>query len=282
MTTFLESTHIPCPDGLTMGVDVYGPEGAETPLPVVVMCHGFKGFRKWGMFPPLAERLAEGGRAVVLFDFSHNGVGENPESFDRMDLFKVQTISRAIEDLGTVLDFLQDDALAARCHLQQEGRVNVVGHSMGGGVALLRTATDGRIAQVCSLNGVSHLQRLTDEVLAELEAEGYVTIKNVRTGQEMPLGSEWFDDLPNHDIEGAAQTIFVPSLVVQGDEDPNVKPHEGQSIADWIPAARLVMVEGGDHTFGARHPFTKWTAPLEEVARELDAFLPSLDRLGGI
>ena len=32
-----------------------------TPRPAVLVLHGYKGFKDWGMFPPLAERLARAG-----------------------------------------------------------------------------------------------------------------------------------------------------------------------------------------------------------------------------
>ena len=35
--------------------------GRDSPRPAVVVLHGFKGFKDWGMFPPLADRLARAG-----------------------------------------------------------------------------------------------------------------------------------------------------------------------------------------------------------------------------
>ena len=99
------TTRVACDDGLSMAVDVYHPTVTPTEelLPTTVLCHGFKGFRMWGMFPHLARRLAKTGRAVVLFDFSHNGTDTVPEEFTRLDLFEKQTISRHVEDLVMVL-----------------------------------------------------------------------------------------------------------------------------------------------------------------------------------
>ena len=42
--------------GLPVRCDVRVPEG-EGPFPTVVILHGFKGFKDWGMFPPTARRL---------------------------------------------------------------------------------------------------------------------------------------------------------------------------------------------------------------------------------
>jgi pimeloyl-ACP methyl ester carboxylesterase len=276
------ATRVPCADGLSMGLDIYGAEGASAPLPVTVVCHGFKGFKDWGFFPPLCERLAARGRALAVFDFSHNGVGERPGEFDRLDLFARQTLSRHVQDLGTVLDFLDGADITREANLQRARHFNVVGHSFGGAVAVLRAAEDARITQVTTLNGVAELQRFTPEQAAEGRRTGKIAVKNQRTGQDMPLDVGFLDDAARHDLEGAATQIFVPALVIQGEADPGVTPAEGRQLNEWIPGSRLVLVPGADHVFGAKHPFAGWTPALEQVARELDAFLPHVGRLGGI
>src|SRR3989449_11334576 len=53
--------------------------------PVVVVCHGLKGFKDWGFFPYVAERLARSGFAGVSFNFSGARVGEGNETFDRAE-----------------------------------------------------------------------------------------------------------------------------------------------------------------------------------------------------
>jgi pimeloyl-ACP methyl ester carboxylesterase len=270
-----------------ISLDVYLPEGIREPLPLTVVCHGFKGFKDWGMFPPLAERLAATGRAVAVYDASHNGVGGTPGAFTRLDLFEQQTISRHVADLGVVIDFLEglDEAgtgFAAACNLQRNRHVNVVGHSMGGAVAMLRAADDARIVQVATLNALARLDRFTPGQMDELEREGRVLVRNARTGQDMPLGRAWFEDARALDLEEAATQIFVPALVICGDADASVPPDESRAINQWIAGSRLEVVPGADHTFGARHPFEGWTPQLETVARELDSFLPHVGRLGGI
>ncbi len=269
------STRVACADGLTMAVDVHHPAAPDGPLPTTVICHGFKGFRMWGMFPHLARRLARTGRAVVTFDFSHNGVGDTqPEEFTRLDLFERQTVTRHVEDLGRILDELGTEEVAEACGLDAAA-VFAVGHSMGGGVALMRAATDLRIAGLACLNAVSHFDRIPPEQMKELETAGHVSIPNARTGQVMPLGRAWFDDVATIDLEAIAEEVAVPTLVLQGEDDTNVTPDEGEKLADWIPGNVHFTVPGGDHTFGAKHPWQGWTSPLEVVVEQLDAFLPA-------
>ena len=56
---------------------------------------------------------------------------------------------------------------------------------------------------------------------------------------------------------------------------PSSLPAEGEALSEWIPGNVYFTVPGGDHTFGARHPWAGWTAPLDIVVEQLDAFLPA-------
>jgi pimeloyl-ACP methyl ester carboxylesterase len=269
------STKVDCDDGLSMAVDVYHPARASEPLPTTLLCHGFKGFRMWGMFPHLARRLAETGRAVVLFDFSHNGTDTVDDEFTRLDLFEKQTITRHVEDIGTILDAIENNEdMLSTCCMDPTG-IFAIGHSMGGGVAMMRAASDLRIAGLACLNSVSHFDRIPAEGMAELEVSGHVSISNARTGQVMPLGRAWFDDIASIDLQAIADEVTVPTLILQGEDDQNVPPSEGEALADWIPGNVYFTVPGGDHTFGAKHPWVGWTAPLETVVEQLDAFIPA-------
>jgi len=274
----VRAERVRCADGLSMATDLYFPVEPGGLLPVTVLCHGFKGFRSWGMFPHLARRLAGLGRVVVLFDYSHNGIGDQPDVFSRLDLFERQTISRHVEDLGTVLDLLDDTGLQQACSIDTStSKVFAVGHSMGAAVALLRGLHDLRVSGLACLNGISHWQRMPPAEMARLEREGRVLVRNTRTGQDMPLGRAWFDDVARIDLAAAAQELTVPTLVLQGTQDETVLPSEGEALADWIPGAIHVAVPGGDHTFGARHPWQGWTPALEFVVEQLDAFLPACE-----
>ena len=72
--------------------------------PTIIICHGFKGFKNWGFFPVLAERLAEDGYVAVTFNFSRNGIGSDMQNFTELDKFAKNTLSHELADLGIVTD----------------------------------------------------------------------------------------------------------------------------------------------------------------------------------
>jgi len=129
------------------GDPVYGHvrfrEGVEQ-APVVVVCHGFKGFKDWGTFPVWGRRLAEAGFVSVLFNFSYNGVApEQPTDFTRLDLFAENTFTRELDDLDAILTAVVEGRVP-EASVDPSG-LGLMGHSRGGGTALLQASTDDRI-----------------------------------------------------------------------------------------------------------------------------------------
>ena len=274
MTQIIDLTTLAlsCDDGLPIGLDLYRPSGRGE-LPLVLLCHGFKGFRRWGMFPHLAERLAAGGRCVALLDLSHNGTAPGDETeFVRLDLFESQTPGRHVDDLRAVIAYLSTSTARAEYGLT-EGAPFVVGHSMGGGLGVLLAAAGEPLAGLATLNGIGHFLRLSAEAEDELRRTGQVVVPNARTGQDMPLGQAWFDQARAIDEDSITERVACPVLVVQGDQDIVVTPAEGHDLAARLPGARLHTVTGGGHTFGAQHPWTGWTDELADVADALDGFI---------
>lgn len=75
---------------------------------ILIVSHGFKGFKNWGMFPYAAAKLAQD-VDVITFDFTHNGVGEDGQSFSELDKFAKNTYSCELDDLSTLISVLTDE-----------------------------------------------------------------------------------------------------------------------------------------------------------------------------
>ncbi len=248
--------------------DLRLPDGPG-PHPVVVVCHGFKGFKDWGFHPWLGTRLAQAGLAAVHFNFSRNGVREADGDIEDLDAFRRNTLSIERDDLDTVLDVLLEGTLGAPL---DPARLGLAGHSRGGGVALLGAAERPEVKALSTWAAVSRFDRIADETtLAAWRRAGVYEVLNSRTGQVLPMGVEFLDDvlgnLDRLDLLAAARRLDVPWLLLHGTADETVPFAEAEALARASKGAvRLVPIDGGGHTFGAVHPFAGPTPHLEAAA----------------
>ena len=260
-------------DGLPLRGDVRSGGGRR---PAVIICHGLKGFKDWGFFPYLADTLARAGFAAVSFNFSGSGVGPDNETFSELERFGHNTYTRELEDLEIVVEALRAGALGVRAE-----SYGLVGHSMGGGIAALRTATDSRVRALVTWAGVALFGRLLAPLEAELRTRGESRILNQRTGELLPVYRDIIDDLDQHgaktlDVLGAAAAIHQPWLIVHGDADESVPVSDAQALHRASGGrAELVIVEGAGHTFGAKHP---WAGTTPALDRAVEASVESLTR----
>lgn len=231
----------------------------------VVFIHGFKGFRTFGFFPNLARAAAARGYAAVTFDFSRNGIGpDGADTFSAMPLFAEQTHTRNLEEIRRVLDVLSTGALLGR----PARRIGVMGHSRGGGEAVLAAAEDPRVHALVTWAAIAGIaERWTQEQVATWEAGGTVQIENARTKQAMPVGPVYWQDVQANrarfDIPAAAARLTIPWLIVHGDADTSVPVDEGHRLFDAAgDTAELLIIEGGDHGFNGKHPYAGATPEL--------------------
>jgi uncharacterized protein len=241
--------------------------GRSSSRPAVVVVHGFKGFKDWGMFPPLAERLARAGLTTVSFNLSGSGVDDAGE-FTRLERFGHNTFSAELSDLQRVLDSLQRGELA----VAPPSSVGLLGHSRGGGIAVLQAARDARIRALVTWSAISTVERWSSEEQSQWRASGVQEIVNARTGQRLPLYLDVLDDVQSHaqgrlDILEAAGRVSVPWLIVHGASDESVSLLEAEALrgASPLKTTRLFVVQGVGHTFGAVHPWRGSTPELDQV-----------------
>jgi fermentation-respiration switch protein FrsA (DUF1100 family) len=121
--------------GLTLAAWLYRPP-SDSPVPIVVMAHGFSGTRDMRL-DAYAERFAEAGLAALLFDYRHFGdsAGEPRQLLD---------IHCQHEDYEAAI------AYARGLDWVDAGRVAVFGSSFSGGHVLAVGARDPRLAAIVS------------------------------------------------------------------------------------------------------------------------------------
>ena len=249
------------------------------PRPAVVVCHGFKGFMEWGFFPHLAHLLAARGFTTVRFNFRGGGMRPGDDLVTDPEAFAHATVGNDLRDLETVLTALGDGGIAPG---RVDGdRLGLVGHSRGGGTAILEAARNQQLSALVTWSAVATFDRLSEGEKAVWRSAGTVPIVNARTGQELVLDRSVLEDLEaraaEYDLEAAAAARPAPWLIIHGEEDETVPVAEARRLA---AAARqpscLEVLADANHTFGARHPFVGPTAPLIQALNLTQTWLRRL------
>lgn len=255
------------------------PENAEGKIPLVILCHGFKGFKDWGCFPYMMEKIAGEGNFAVSFNFSYNGTGENESEqseFTRLDLFAENTFSKELDDTRSILDYLTEHKDEYNYDIEN---ITLIGHSRGGGIAILKTAEEKRIGKLIVLSSLCNFNRYSDTLKSKWKETGFFEVVNARTNQIMRMNYSLIEDLEKNkdrlDIQKAVSEIKVPILLIHGMQDITVDYSNAEDLYSRSDKTKseLFLIENTGHTFGAVHPFEGTTKALEEAITLILDFL---------
>ena len=236
-------------------------------VPAIIICHGFKGFKDWGFFPYLTEVLADAGYATVCFNFSRNGIGSDPLNFTELDKFADNYYSHELNDIDVVFQAIKNKNLGSG--IINTENIGILGHSRGGGVALLYCSRNTEISALVTWSSISTVDRYSKEDLSSWKDRGFVEIENKRTKQLMRMNRMFIDDIRKNkkglDILSAAAQIEVPSLIIHGELDEAVPLAESQQIFENLASVekQIEIIEGGSHTFNITHPMDSRSVQFE-------------------
>ncbi|NNK40369.1 MAG: alpha/beta fold hydrolase [Winogradskyella sp.] len=249
-------------------LDVYNPSNRFETCPIIIFCHGYKGFKDWGAWSLMAKRFVKAGFNVVKFNFSHNGSTiEQPIDFPDLEAFGQNNYSTELDDLKDVVNWVAHN-LSASNSLKQE--IYLIGHSRGGGIVTIYAEEDSRIQKVVTLAGVSDFKSrfVKGEQLKAWKQRGVMYITNGRTKQQMPHYYQFYEDfIENVDrltIKRAVSQLKIPLLIIHGNQDTSVLPEEALKLHQWQPNSQLLFIKEADHVFNTRHP---WILP--DISAEL-------------
>ncbi len=247
---------------------------AEVPAQgIVVFLHGFKGFKDWGPFPLAALMGSRMGFHYVTFNFSYNGTTiDHPEDLIDLEAFGNNNLYIELCDAERVVHFIAH-------HFEQERRqgtlpFGLIGHSRGGGIALLCGCRHPLVTHIVTWAAVGRFGvHFSKEEIARWKAEGVRYELNSRTGQRLPMYYQYWEVLQQHkstlDIGAAVAQSAKPIKVFHGTADASVPCTHAQWIKQYNPqCVSLEWVPDADHTFGGKHPWL-----LQELPNPLDSVL---------
>jgi uncharacterized protein len=261
-------------EGDFLNLSSFGLENIKSSI-CLILVHGFKGFKEWGFFPFTANYFANKGFCVLSFNFSHNGLGDEGIDFNRLDKFAKNTVSLEVSELVQVINaytngFFSNDV---------NGKIGLVGHSRGGGVALLSSLIE-KVDSYIVWASVAKFDRYTERQKAEWRKQGFVEVLNSRTNQMMRMNVESLEDIEENkngslSIEKAVKSLGRPLLIMHGTEDLTIPIAEGEQIYNWSDKSitEFEKLATCGHTFDIVHPFDGSNKKFDLVLLKTQDFL---------
>jgi pimeloyl-ACP methyl ester carboxylesterase len=250
----------------------------DTPLkPIVIFCHGYKGFKDWGAWNVMATSFADAGFLFIKFNFSHNGgTIKQPLDFPDLEAFGNNNYTKELDDLETVVDWVHQNE-----NIKDAGdlsNISLIGHSRGGGIVTIKAEEDNRIKKVISLAGVSSYGKRTSTTgdLMKWKKNGVKYVLNGRTKQQMPHFYQFYEDFIANEkrltIKRAVSNLKIPYLIIHGDGDTSVLIEEAKYLHKWHPDSKFEIIKGANHVFGVKHPWKTNQLP-EHLLRAISCII---------
>lgn len=205
-------------------------------------------------------------------DFSHNG-HVSPFSEDCLDevAWSQNHHHYEAEEVHFALDQM--------ANMSPEVPVAVLGHSRGGGMAILGAdrflSSGGQLAGCAVWASVSDfIGRLpTGSDLEAWQASNRWEVVNGRTGQVLwhpyAFAEETLKRKDELNIVEACRRLTVPFLAVHGEADPVVAWQEGRKLTRVAQDGSWALIDGANHVMGMAHPWkpgTPWPKELTEAS----------------
>ncbi|TXG37301.1 alpha/beta hydrolase family protein [Seonamhaeicola maritimus] len=251
-----------------------------TNTPIIIFCHGYKGFKDWGAWNLMAEAFAKAGFCFIKFNFSHNGgTMEQPIDFPDLEAFGNNNYTKELDDLQSVINWsFENETIKSSGNLND---ISLMGHSRGGGIVLLKAHNESRVKKVISLAGVSDFlsRSVTSEGIEDWEKTGVKYVLNGRTKQKMPHYYQFYLDTNKNrtplNIKKAVSNLKIPHLIIHGDNDTSILINEAENLHKWNPDSSLVIIKNANHVFESKHPWNYNHLPkeLKEVVDKSIIFL---------
>lgn len=200
--------------------------------PAIIILHG------WGasaaMMLPLSVPFHRAGYNILLLDARNHG---------RSDSDGHSSLPRFADDLSAAIDSLQ--AKPARYN----GKIILMGHSVGAGAALFEASRRGDISAVVSLSAFAHPRQVMDRQLRGWHLPAWLRRIILRY-------IEWVIGVPYETFApiNTAARLSCPLLLVHGDADNIVPLSDAEAIyANCSPAmAQLLVIPGAGHNAASK------------------------------
>ncbi len=252
----------------------------EKQKPIVIFCHGYKGYKDWGSWNLMAAHFANNDFFFIKFNFSHNGgTIKEPIDFPDLEAFSNNNYSIELDDLQSVIDSVLNNKNFSK--EIDKNNVILIGHSRGGGIVTLKASQNPKISKVISWAGISDIEARfpKGKALEEWRKNGVGYVENSRTKQQMPNKFQVYENFIDNKkllhIQTAVEQLKIPQLIIFGTKDEVVLPIEAENLHKWNPKSTLIGMENMNHGLGNKQPWTENTMPkdMQNVVKKTIEFV---------
>lgn len=252
----------------------------EQHKPLVIFCHGYKGYKDWGAWNHVADALVNQNMFFVKFNFSHNGgTAEEPIDFPDLDAFGENNFILELNDLEDTIEWILKNT---RFNNEIDpDNIILIGHSRGGGIVAIKASEHPKITGLITWSGVSDFgARFPKEnQLLEWKEKGITYVLNSRTNQQMPHLFQFYQNFKEHEkrltIQNAIEKLTIPHLIIHGELDDVVLVEEAKKMHRWNSNSELILIDQMNHAMGNTQPWKNFKMPqhLEMVVQKSIHFI---------
>ena len=216
---------------------------------VVVLCHGFMGYKDSWTNRTLSETLARHGVSTLRFDFFGHGESEG----HLQDLLLTSLIS-------------QTESAIAMIRGHGFAHVGLLGSSFGGLVALLVAAKMPDLNALALRCPVADFPALLRQRFGTLAIELWRRAGQVPASfGQIPVHYRFYEDCLQYNVYRTAKDLIVPTVVVHGQNDELIPLDQAQQLVRHIRGTYAFhVIDGADHRFSNPGHFARMTELLTD------------------
>ncbi len=192
--------------------------------PLIIVSHG------WGsnseQMLPIAEQFFQAGYNILLFDSRCHGKSDG-------DTFSA--LPRFTEDIEAVIE-------QAKKQLSFNGKIVLLGHSVGAGAVLYAASRRNDVSAVISLSAFGSPQWLMTRYFQNFKLPAYL-IRFLNAYIQWVIGHKFDEIAPVNTIK----KITIPTLLVHGTHDKTVPIEDAYAIQNNNSNGYFLSIDGADH-----------------------------------
>jgi pimeloyl-ACP methyl ester carboxylesterase len=216
---------------------------------IMVLCHGFMGYKDSWINRTLSETLARHGVATLRFDFFGHGESEGQ-----------------LQDILLTTLVSQTESAIAMTRGHGFTHIGLLGSSFGGLVALL-VAAKSRALSVLGLRcPVSDFPALLQQQFGRMAIELWRRLGQVPDSLgHIPVHYRFYEDCRQYNAYRAAEAVIVPTMIVHGQNDEVIPVNQSRKLIGHIRGTKtLHVIDGADHRFSSPGHFSRMTELLAD------------------